>query len=361
MAAVDQLNVATRDYVKKNVVELVDNVFQEDPLINYLKDRALPFPGGTEITELIIGRGMIGGAYSQGGKFDTTERQTDQQLRFPLTYMYVGVTLDKIEVQVLNKGPFQIYPILKSKLDNAYMTMGANMAMSAYLPGGVAGTSYAKLITGLPVICNDNSANAWTGTTYSTYGGLSRAAQWYSDAIKGNTTVISGAISYETLESTYMATVFGSAMAKIGATTPKFYSFVKNKFQTQQRFNDTTNPSVGFATLDFCGAKLFPSRYCPGSYMSTKSTGPEAQFITESTKGTATPLTAYPSVTGETLFWLNPDFINLYISDDEEYGLGFSGFKPARDDDSLVGQVKLAWALTCPGPRYQHEVNAITS
>lgn len=361
MSALDQLNVATRDYVKGDAVELVDNVFEQDELINRLKANALPFPGGTQVTELLVARGMIGGAYAKGGTFNTTERQTDQQLRFDMKYMYVGVTVDKIDIQVLNRGPKAIYSIIKSKMQNATMTMGANMAMSIYLPGGVSGGSYEHLVAGLPVALNDNSSNAWTATTYATYGELSRSGQWYSDAVKGHVTAAVGGITYETLEDTLMTATYGSEAPDIGATTPKFYSYVKNKFQTQQRFNDASKPSVGFKGLDFQGTILLPSRYCPGSAISAKSTGPEATFITESTAGTASPLTAYPSVTGETLYWLNTKYINLYISTDEEFGLGFTGFKPARNDDSLVGQLKLAWCLTVPGPRYHHEVNGITS
>jgi hypothetical protein len=359
MPAFDQLNVATRDYVKEGAVELVDNVFQQDELTQRLKGNAKPFPGGTQITEPLVARGLVGGAYQKGGKFNTDERQTDQHLRFDMKYMYVGVTVDKIDVQVLNRGPKAIYPIIKSKMKNATMTMGANMAISAYLPGAVSGGSYEHLIAGLPVALNDNSANAWTAATYADYGELSRSGQWYSDAVKGNCTVVGGAITYETLEDTLMTATFGAEAPKLGATTPKLYSYIKNKFQSQQRFNES-NPSVGFRGLDFQGTVILPSRYCPGSAISAASTGPEAQFITESTRTSASPLTAYPSVTGETLFWLNPDYINLYISTDDEYGLGFTGFKPGRDDDSLVGQLKLAWCLTVPGPRFHHEVNQIT-
>jgi hypothetical protein len=362
MADANQLNVATRDYIKKRAAMLMDNIFQEDPFLEKMKNSSQPFTGGTEITELFIGRGMKGGAYKQGGKFDTTERQTDNQLKFNVKSMYVGITLDKFEVQVLNKGAAAIYPIIKAKIDNAYMTMGAHMAMSLYLPGGSG--SYTDLITGLPVICNDASTNSWTGSTYTTYGGLSRSSGWYATAIKGQVTNVNGAITFETLESTLMDATFGSVSPTLGATTPKFYSYAKNKFQTQQRFNDNSSPSIGFKGLDFQGVPLFPSRYCPGTAISAKAAGTvEGDFIIESTKNSGTPLTAYPSVSGEALYWINArePYLNLYISDDEEFGLGFSGFKPAQDDDSLVGQIKLAWCLTSPGPRYHHEVHTITS
>lgn len=363
MGAVDQLNNATRDYVKKRAAMLMDNVFQNDPFLDAMKGMSQGFPGGTKITEPFIGRGLIGGGFAPGSKFNTTDRQTDQQLQFDIKTQYVNISLDSFEVDVLNDGPAKLYSIIDSKFSNAALTMGANMAMALYLPGGVAG-SYVRNIMGLPMVCSNGSTNSWTGATYASYGELSRTdGAWYNDAIKGQVEIVNGAITYETLEASYMDATFGSVMPNIGVTTPKMYSFVKNKFQTQQRFNDSSKPSVGFKGLDFQGATLYPSRYCPGAAISAKSTGPEAQFITETTKDSGTPLTAYPSVTGETLFWVNAKepYLNLYISTHPMWGLGFTGFKLAQDDVSYIGQQLLAWALTSQGPRYHKELNQILS
>lgn len=362
-ASVDQLNNATRDFVKKRAAMLMDNVFQNDPFLDAIKGMAQPFPGGTMITEPFVGRGLIGGGFAPSSKFDTTDRQTDQQFQFNIKTQYVGLTLDSFEVDVLNDGPSKLYSIVESKFSNSALTMGANMAMALYLPGDIAG-SWIRNIQGLPMICNNGTTNAWTGTTYATYGGLSRTSgAWYSDTIKGQVEALSGPITYETLESSYMDVTFGSVMPNIGVTTPKMYSFVKNKFQTQQRFNDSSSPSVGFKGLDFQGAVLYPSRYCPGQAIAAKSTGPEAEFIKQTTKDSGTPLTAYPAVTGETLFWVNArePYLNLYISSHPMWGLGFTGFKLAQDDVSYIGQQLLAWCLTSPGPRYHKEINAILS
>jgi hypothetical protein len=43
----------------------------------------------------------------------------------------------------------------------------------------------------------------------------------------------------------------------------------------------------------------------------------------------------------------------LRISDDAEYGGGFSGFVPAQDNTKVVGQVKLGINLECVSPRLQ--------
>jgi len=41
------------------------------------------------------------------------------------------------------------------------------------------------------------------------------------------------------------------------------------------------------------------------------------------------------------------------ISDDPEYGGGFSGFVPAQDNTKVVGQTKLSCNLECVSPRTQ--------
>jgi hypothetical protein len=77
-------------------------------------------------------------------------------------------------------------------------------------------------------------------------------------------------------------------------------------------------------------------------------------------------LTAYPTLavsSSETLFWMNAKspYIYLYITDDEEFGFGFTGFKIAQGNTKIAGQVLASLALTIPGPRYHKQVYGITS
>jgi len=76
-------------------------------------------------------------------------------------------------------------------------------------------------------------------------------------------------------------------------------------------------------------------------------------------------ITAYPALavsSSETLFWLNArkPFLNFYVSDDPEYGFGFTGFKPAQGNTKVAGQVLAAVALT-GDPRYHAQVYGFTS
>jgi len=51
--------------------------------------------------------------------------------------------------------------------------------------------------------------------------------------------------------------------------------------------------------------------------------------------------------------------MNFYITDDAEYGLGFTGFKPAQGNTMVAGQVLFAGALTW-FPRYHAQLYGIT-
>jgi len=72
-------------------------------------------------------------------------------------------------------------------------------------------------------------------------------------------------------------------------------------------------------------------------------------------------LTAYPTITSETLWWLNArkPYFNFYISDDPEYGFGFTGFKPAQGNTVVVGQILFSGAVTF-APRYHRQLYGIT-
>lgn len=362
MAEVNALNVATRDMLGTEDA-LIDNIYQDDPLIAALKDRSLPFTGGTEITENLIYQGLPGGGYSKGGSFTDSniEVQTDQKLVFPIRYMQIAIVVNKIDIQVHNKGPKAVYSYLKSKFANAYLNLGAKMAIAQYLPG--SGDSWGQNVMGFAEIMNDGSTNSWDGNSYGTYGELSRSGKPYSAAVKGKVNNLGGAsITYPILEDSYTAATIGSAHPTHGVTTPKLLSAIKYQFQGAQRFESIQNPKLGFIGLQFNLAQLWVSRYCPGSEISGGSDTIADDYALWTTKDETTPATQYPTVTNENLFWLNltdrgaESFLKLYISDDEEYGGGFSGFLPSRDDEYLVGRLKLAWAMTCPGPRYHYQL-----
>lgn len=360
MSIVDALNVAQRDYIADmgEAAVLSDNVSQGSALSTKLRPKARPFPGGTKITENFEYAVMPGGSHPKGVRHVNKERQTTQRGQWDLKYTKVDVVFNIIDIQVLNGGKMMVYDMLKEKLQWAYTTLGMFMEIALYLPG--SGASWAQNINGLAEIINDNSTSSWDGGTYSTYADASRADANVGSRIKGNIDAITGPISYAALEAGYSRAKVGNVQPDLGLTTEKCYSYIKNKFQTQQRFQDQTEPTIGFTGLKFNKATIIASNYVPGSFISNMSTAgdPATEYTTTTTSTEATALTAYPTVGSgavETFFFVNTDdrFLHMYISDDEVFSGGFDPFLKDVNSDEVVGRVRLAWQLACINPRFQ--------
>jgi hypothetical protein len=359
MSITDALNVANRDYIADmgESAVLSDNVSQGSAYSTKLRPKARPYPGGTKITENFEYAVMPGGSHPKGVRHVNKERQTTQRGQWDLKYTKVDVVFNKIDIQVLNGGRMMVYDMLKEKMQWAYTTLGMFMEIALYLPG--SGASFAQNPNGLAEVINDNSTNSWDGNTYATYADASRADANFGSRIKGNIDPIGGPISYAALEAGYSRAKVGNVQPDLGLTTEKCYSYIKNKFQTQQRFQDTTDITIGFTGLKFNKAVIIASNYVPGSFISGMSTAgdPATEYVTTTTATEATPLTAYPTVgTGavETFFWTNSDdrFAHLYISDDEVFSGGFDPFIADLYSDDVVGRVRLAWQYTCINPRF---------
>ena len=358
MAELDQLNVATHRYIRDNPA-LVDDVFQADPLLAYLKLNVRDdFSGGTLIQEGFYYDGLIGGPYGKGQEFDITEKQVEQAMQFPMKFFEVNVTLSKEDIQVLNKGEAAVFRLVDSRMTNAYMTLGAQIAIGLYLQGQSG--NYTKNLNGLPEICNDNSTASWDGSTYPTYGGITRGGT-VGTALNSVPVNVNGVISYNTLEETYGTATFGNVEPNLGVTTVNGYSYIKEKFQTQQRFNDTQDPAIGYNGLKFNSATITKSRYVPGAEIGTASSQSNVIAVAMLKFMSGGAVTTYPTITTETFWWINArkPYLNLYISDDPEFGFGFTGFKPAQGNTKVAGQCLASINLTAH-PRYHKQLYGIT-
>ncbi len=369
MAELDAINVSTRRFIRDKPA-LVDSVFQADPFLAYLKlNTREDFSGGTLIQEGFYFDGLVGGPYAKGKEFNISEKQVEQAKQFVPRLFEVNVTLTKEDIQVFNKGPAAVFRLVDSRMTNAYMTIGAHIAICLYLQGQ-QGNFSGTFLNGLAEICNDGSTASWDNNTYTTYGGITRGGQ-VGKALSSVPVAVTGALEYATLEETYGDSSYGNQEPNLGVTTNFGYSLIKEKFQTQQRFNDTQDAAIGFNGLKFNSATLIKSRYVPGSGggggLGIATTGSDANkvavaMITEGTNGASTAYPTLATASSETLFWINArqPYINFYISNDPEFGFGFTGFKPAQGNTKVAGQILASVALTAE-PRYHKQVYGWTS
>lgn len=347
---------------------MVDGVYNQDALNYFLRQNLKDdFTGGSTINENFIYASMIGGPYAKGKNFNVAQRQTEQQGRFDVKYTQVSVPLYQEDIQVLNKGDLAAVKLLRARIDEGYMSLGAFVSILTYLNGIAA--NYTTNINGMAEALNDGTTASWDGATYTTYGGLTRAT--YPTALNSAPVAISGAIEYDTIDRQYMSAFYGSGNYEpnLMVTTPLGFSYIKSKFQTQQRFQDTKlEVGVGFRGLAFNGATLVATRYAPGSYLTGPAGAGTADpvattVLTEMSNGA---VTAYPvgslGNSGESLWILNArkPFLNYYVSNDATFGGGFRDFIPSANNTILVGQVLLAHQLTL-SPRYHRQLYGFSS
>ena len=373
MAELDALTVATKRFIRQTP-ELVDMVFNAGPLAAYAKQNLREeFDGGRLIGENFLYGGMIGGFYTKGKEFDITEPQVEQEAQFNMRFMESNVTMTKEDVQVLNKGGNASFKLIDSRTRNAYMTLGAQIEIAMYLNGQRA--NYTAMFNGLAEAANDGTTVSWDNNAYTTYGTITRGGA-VGNALNSPAPIdVNGQIEYtgsNGLEAGYANCSYGPEEwePNLGVTTYNCYRFIKERFQTQQRFNDTQDPKIGFNGLKYNTATIVRSRYCPGAYLFGSSGTADPIAVTFIKQSTNNNLTAYPSPVGgypaagafsETFWWINArkPFMNFYVSDDPEFGFGFTGFKPGQGNTKIAGQVLGSCQVTF-APRYHQQYYRIT-
>ena len=341
MALLDELNTYTHRHIVPGVV---DNNFKNDPVLAMLRANNIErFPGGTLIQENFIYAPMKGGAYAQGDTFNTTRRQTAAGAQFTTKLYYPNITEFKEQIQIFNKGPEAVFRIIDADLQNAALTMSAILAIAIYNEGQSAGRILQ--LNGFAEQLNDGSVSSWTAAAYTTYGGLTRGGT-IGSALTSNMASpaanVAGPITYKTLEEGFNTCVIGDERPDLLVTTNLGLSYIKEKFQPQWR-TETTNPKTGFVGLNFNGAQIYQSQYAPGTL-----------GVNDADLGN------YLASAGETLFMLNSKYVRFWVTDDPEFGFGFTGFKPAQDNTMVAGQYLFSGNVTNQSPRLMRHFYGIT-
>jgi len=330
MAFLSEINTYTNKHIVPGVV---DNVFKNDPLLAKMKvDNVEIFPGGSLIQENFMYGVLKGGNYAKGASFDIDRRQTTTGGSFDPKFYYVNVTEFKEDLQVQIKGPHAVFRQIDNDLANASLTMSAILAIDLYNAGQGSGRTNA--INGMAEAINDGSTNSWTGASYSTYGTLTRGGD-IGTTLNGKIKSLAGSISYAELEERYSELVIGTEEPDLMVTTNLGMSYIKEKFEAQERFTEK-DPTIGFTGLRFNNALILPSQYAPGT-----------AGVNDADLGN------YLDASGESLWFLNSKWWRFWMTDDPEFAFGFSGFKPAQDNNLLAGQYFFSGNVTCQAPRLQ--------
>ena len=345
----DEVNTTVTKEIEPGVV---DGYFKAGPLIAMCKARFNRKWIGPQIQENFMYKPMKGGASRKGGSFDITRRQTRTGLLFGPRYYQVGITefLEDLEVELA--GPRAAFSVIRTDMAQASLTMSAILEIAAFHHGqALAGDDRSMEINGLEEAFNSGSVNSWAGNQFPSYGGQTRVD--VSPALDPPQGLISPdlggqPISYRVLRHSYFSCIIGNEAPSIGITTNRCMGYIAENFLPHQ-IVDTTQPEINWPGMKFDKATITMSQYCPG-----------ADGVNDVDLGNY-------FAANETFWWLNfgppgdDAYIRLYIAQSRKFAFGFTGFKGARQDNQVAGQILFAGNLTVKALRLSRVISGIGS
>ncbi len=342
-----ELNAVTLQEIYPRVV--TDNFFLATPFLAYMRDHCLvPFQGGLFMQSPIRYAPMIGGFYAPGSNFNLTKRQTLTALQFNAKYTYVSIPEYLEDISVINKGDLAVAQVLDADMANGVDTLNGILAVGLARSGQGA---RALAPNGWSEIMNNGVDPSWDGTTYTTYGGLTRngaigsainsVPQWCGDAAGSP-----GIPSYTLLETGYQDACRGNKEPNLGVGNKGVIAQIKSQMVVQQRFQQERDPVWGVTGFRFNNAMILKDDYFPSAryggtdpVLGSWATGTIAIGASPSAQSNL-PANVTVTVGGVFCFFNTFDYL-FRISDSEQYGGGFSGFVPSQLNTRVVGQLKL--------------------
>jgi hypothetical protein len=373
--AVAELNSVTKFEIYPRTIE--DDFFLATPLLAYWRDHCMvPFTGGTYMQSPIRYASLIGGFYAPGSGFNITKRPTITALQFDTRYCYVSIPEYKEEIQVENKGENAVASLLEADMANGVDTINAIVAIASNQNGqdlsGSGGADRSLAINGWPEAINDGLNPSYDGNVYTTYGQQTRngaigtainsTPQWC-----GTLAGATGPITYSLLEEGYQDASIGKKEPNLGVGNKAVIAYIKEKIQVQQRFQQERDPVWGVTGFRFNNAMILKDDYFPslkygkndailGNYLTSTFTVPATV-----TAASGLPTAGTTCTVGEVFCWFNTFDWLFRVTDNEEFGFGFSGFVPAQDNTRVVGQIKAMVNEQCISSRTQKQYYGIGS
>lgn len=262
----------------------------------------------------------------------------------------VNVTefLEDLEVEMA--GPRAAFSVLRTDMQQGALTMSAILEIAAFHHGqNLAGDDRSAEINGLEEALNDGTNASWAGNTFASYGGQTRAD--VSPALTPPTGLIAAnnaSVLYRVLRHSYFSCILGNEAPTVGLTTNRMMGFISENFLPHQ-IVDTTQPEINWPGLKFDKATIVMSQYMPSQ-----------DGVNDADLGDY-------SAAGETFAWLNfgpqgdDAYIRLYIAQSSKFAMGFTGFKGAREDNQVSGQILFGGNLTVKALRLSRILHGFTA
>lgn len=343
----DDVNTVTTKEIMPGVV---DGYFRAGPFIAMAKARFTRKWIGPQIQENFMYKPMKGGAYKKGAAFNVVRLQTRTGLLFTPRYYQVNVTEFLEDLEVEQAGPRAAFSVIRTDMQQAALTMSAILEIAAFHHGqNLPGDDRSAEINGIEEALNNGIDASWAGNVFPSYGGQTRAD--VTPALTPPTGLVAASnanVMYRVLRHSYFSCIIGNEAPTVGITTNRMMGFISENFLPHQII-DTTQPEINWPGLKFDKATILMSQYAPGQ------------------DGVNDPDLGNYNAAGETFAWINfgpqgdDAYIRLYIAQSSKFAFGFTGFKGAREDNQVSGQILFAGNLTVKALRLSRILHGFTA
>ena len=298
--------------------EFIDNYYKVSPtFVKVWKSGAMakPFPGGNQIQVPFQFAPLKAGPFPPGGVFDISYVETQTAMTFNVKFSYANVTVRRTDF-ALNRGAAAVMNFLEPKVVNAEQALAQTLITQFFADGQGTVT---------PLIALDGILAGYDdGTNYPSYGGITRSAIGVgaSVGINGyffNNSGTNWPFSLQQLQVAYGQATFGPDQPNFIATTQAIYNSFWAKMLPMQRTTavDPELQGAGFTSFKFNGMSVVVDQYCPAN----------------------------------TIFGMNTDYIDAYVSEDPTFAFGFTGFKELPNSLDMAGQSVFGGNVVVTAPR----------
>lgn len=235
---------------------LVDNVFKDRPLLNFLssKGRIRMIDGGESIVEqLIYAQNSTVASYSGYEPLDITPQEGLTAAVYPWRQLAASVAINGLE-EAQNAGESRLIPLLKSKVMQAEESLKESLNEMLYADGtGNSGKDFLgleALVDDAGIVGNINSATV--GNEYWQSVVVDAAAD--TDTVRNDD---------EWTNAFYSASKGGGDAVDAMFTTQELFEHYESGLAPQLRFTSNDKADARFITLEFKGRPLYYDFYCP--------------------------------------------------------------------------------------------------
>jgi hypothetical protein len=362
------VSIVAKHEIYPDVID--DFWFTEDPLQARMRENIVPFKGGTFTKSVFRFRPLPAAFYKMGATHNITKVQTLGDVNFGMKFARVSIPEFKEELQVYAKGENAVFSLLDEDMENGLQSISDLVGYSWWGEGQTDDST----INGFAELIGDGVIPSWNGYVATSYGGSPRNGQ-YGNVLNanifwaGNGDGSAGQINRPLFDEAYRAATYGAIRPNLIMSSPMGVSFIENKLEPQYRYmNETVDPFWGGDAIRYKNAYIVESRHIPSANgLSDANNFGLGNFQTAAFANplTGTPRNHFPNsgdatnlTPGEIYVFLNTDFLVFRVSDDAEYGFGFSGFMGAPNTEKVVGSIKFAGNIQGV-PRYMSMIYGV--